>query len=173
MKKSPDTTSNSLEKLNELLHGIKYCMMTTVEQDGSMRSRPMYTQEEEFDGELWFFTGLDSAKVEEIQAEHRVNLSYIGDGHKKFVSVSGHAKVVHDRAKMTELWKPYYKAWFPGGLDDPNLCLLKVEVDYAEYWDTPTSPLAHLVGFVKAVTGGGPQKIGENQKVEVSPGGQP
>lgn len=167
------TNSDSHKKLHDLLHNIKYCMLTTVEKDGSLRSRPMYTQQEEFDGDLWFFTGLDNAKIEEIQVDPQVNVSYIADGHKQFVSVSGRAEVIQDRIKMEKLWKPYYKAWFPEGLQDPNLCLLKIHAEYAEYWDTPSSPIAHLINLVKAVTGGAPEKIGENQKVELSPGNAP
>lgn len=173
MNKNNTPKTESLEKLNELLHGIKYCMLTTVEKDGSLRSRPMYTQQEDFDGDLWFFTGLDNAKIEEIQVDPQVNVSYIADGHKQFVSVSGRAEVIQDRIKIEKMWKPYYKAWFPGGVNDPNLCLLKINAEYAEYWDTPSSPIAHLINLVKSVTGGAPAKIGENEKVELSPGGNP
>lgn len=173
MKKPNTSKSPPLNKLYDLLRDIKYCMLTTVEKDGSLRSRPMYTQQEEFDGDLWFFTGLDNAKIEEIQVDPQVNVSYIADGHKQFVSVSGRAEVIQDRIKIEKMWKPYYKAWFPEGLQDPNLCLLKVNAEYAEYWDTPTSPIAHLINLVKSVTGGAPAKIGENEKVELSSGGTP
>lgn len=165
------TKSEKLEKLGELLKDIKYCMLTTVEKDGSLRSRPMYTQPEEdrgFNGSLWFLTGLDNAKVEEIKTDHQVNLSYVSENQKKFVSVSGKATVSKNRAKLEEFWKPYYRAWYPDGLEDPNLCLLKVAVDHAEYWETPSSAVAHLVGYVKSLVTGEEAKIGENEKIDVA-----
>jgi hypothetical protein len=72
----------------------------------------------------------------------------------EFVSVSGTASVSLDRAKMQELWSDIYKAWFPQGLNDPNLCLLRVEVSSAEYWDTPSGKVVQLLGFLKAIATG-------------------
>ena len=49
--------SDDIQKLCDLIKGIKITMMTTVEEDGTLHSRPRGTQEAEFDGDLWFFTG--------------------------------------------------------------------------------------------------------------------
>jgi len=80
--------------------------------------------------------------------------------------VSGRASVVRDRGKAEELWSPAMKAWFPDGLDDPDLALLRVQVEDAEYWDTPSSKMVHVVGFVKAVATGQRYQPGENEKLE-------
>jgi general stress protein 26 len=157
----------AIAKLGSLIQDMKVAMLTTVDDDGSLRSRPMATQQAGFDGTLWFFTRADSPKVEEIDHEHRVNVSY-ADAHKQqYVSVSGTARLVRDPAKNKELWNPAYKAWFPGGLDDPTLALLRVDVDKAEYWDTPSSAVVHIVGFVKAAVTGQSYKPGEHAKVTV------
>src|SRR5208337_4347672 len=55
-------------------------------------------------------------------------------GNYCYVSFTGHASVVQDREKMQDLWCPAYRAWFPRGLDDPELALLRVDVERAEYW---------------------------------------
>lgn len=143
-----------IKKLHELIKGVNIAMLTTVESDGHLRSRPMATQKTDFDGQLWFFTGEDSAKVEEIRREQHVNLSYADPGDDVYVSVSGTGTINRDRAKLEELWNPIHKAWFPKGLDDPNLALLCVDVDRAEYWDSPSGKLVQLVGFVKALATG-------------------
>jgi len=153
--------------LGELIQGIQVAMMTTVETDGSLRSRPMWTHDRNFDGQLWFFTREHSAKVGEVEHDHHVNLSYAEPGKDRYVSISGRCKLVQDRAKIHELWNPTLKAWFPDGVDDPEIALLCVSVEKAEYWDTPNSRMVQLVGFVKAVLTGETYEPGENEKVTV------
>ena len=160
--------AGDVEKLRDLIKGIKFAMLTTEDETGDLRSRPMVVQETEFDGDLWFFTDASSPKVAEIRQHQKVNVSLSDPDRKSFVSVSGTAQLVRDRKKAEELWNPAYKAWFPDGLDDPNLALLKVNVEKAEYWDSPGSAVVHLAGFVKALaTGQRYDSAGENEKVEL------
>jgi general stress protein 26 len=146
----------NVSKLRELMKDIQVAMMTTIEADGSLRSRPMQLQEAEFDGSLWFLTDAKTAKVYEIERDHHVNLSFSHPTKANYVSVSGLARLVRDRAKAEELWTPLHKAWFPQGLDDPNLALLRVDIQKAEYWDSPSSKVVQLIGFVKAIATGKP-----------------
>lgn len=156
----------NIKKLRELIKDIKVAMLTTVEDDGTLRSRPMVTQQFEFGGDLWFFTSANAPKVDEVKHDRHVNVSYAEPNDQKYVSVSGRAQIVRDRQKMEELWNPTYKAWFPQGLEDPNLGLLKVSVDQAEYWDSPSGAVVRLVGFVKSVVTGEPiGNPGENEKI--------
>lgn len=165
---SQQANGEDVKKLAELIKEIDFCMLTTVEPDGTLRSRPMSTQKQPFDGTLWFFTEINSAKVSEIQRDHQVNVSYADTKNQRYVSVSGYANVVQDRAKAAELWEPTHKAWFPNGLDDPSLALLKIDVTQAEYWDSPNSAVVRMVGFVKAVVTGQKYEPGENRRVEIS-----
>jgi general stress protein 26 len=162
----PTDNTENIKKIRELIKDIRFAMLTTVEEDGTLRSRPMATQQTEFDGDLWFFTNANAPKVDEVQREQHVNVSYANPDKQKYVSVSGKAELIRDRQKIEELWNPVYKAWFPQGLDDPNLALLKVSIDQAEYWDSPSSALVRLVGFVKALTTGKPYSGGENAKID-------
>jgi len=162
-----DDRQDNIKKLHDLIKDIRFAMLTTVEDDGTLRSRPMATQEFEFDGDLWFFTSADAAKVKEAQHDRHVNVSYSDPHNQKYVSVSGKAELVSDRAKIEDLWNPLFKAWFPDGLDDPNLALLKVNVDKAEYWDSPSSKVVRLLGFAKALaTGKQIGNPGDNAKIE-------
>ena len=158
---------DDIQKLGELIEDIQITMLTTVDEDGSLRSRPMSTQQIEFDGDLWFFTSASAAKVHEVQRNHQVNLAYANPDDQRYVSVSGTSELVRDRAKITELWNPIYQAWFPAGLDDPDLALLKVQVEKAEYWESPSSKVVQLIGFVKAVATGKPYEGGKNEKIEL------
>lgn len=161
-----DKREQSIKKLKEMLEGIDFCMLTTL-SGGHLRSRPMSTQQFEFDGDLWFFTSDQTHKVEEIEKDDRVNVAYAKPDDNVYVSVSGRASIVKDRQKIEELWSPILKAWFPDGLDDPTLCLLKVAVEEAEYWDSPNSKLVQIVGFVKALVTGQQADGGEHGKINL------
>lgn len=143
---------SELQDLWDKIKDVRVAMLTTTEQDGSLRSRPMYTQQAEFDGDLWFFTADDSGKVAEIRVDSDVNLAYAEPKDSRYVSVSGKAELVKDRAKIDELWSPMLKAWFNGGKDDPHLALLRVRVSEAEYWDDTQSKMSQLFGMIKAAT---------------------
>jgi general stress protein 26 len=159
-----------IEKIRELIKDIRFAMLTTVDEDGSLRSRPMATQKAELDGDLWFFTSAGSSKVDEVQHDQRVNLSYAAPDDNTYVSLSGTAVLVRDPAKMKELWNPALKAWFPKGLEDPEIALLRVRVEKGEYWDSPSSKMVQLAGFVKAIATGERYKAGkgEHDKVELA-----
>lgn len=160
--------SEDVKKLAKLIKGIQMAMLTTATPDGALRSRPMATQQTDFDGALWLFTQADSGKVDEIRADQRVNVSYADPSDNCYVSVSGTAAIVRDRAKAKSLWTELHRAWFPKGLDDPNLALLRIDVNDAEYWDGPSSKVVQLAGFVKAMVTGKPATdIGENKKIHL------
>lgn len=165
--KDAPTREESVAKLAELIKEIDFAMLTTAEEDGTLRSRPMSTQRREFDGDLWFFTRASAPKVGEIEREHEVNVSYAAPDKQRYVSVSGRAQVVRDRAKIKELWSPELKAWFPEGSDDPDIALLKISVARAEYWDSPSSAVMHVIGFVKAIVTGQTYEPGENEKIDL------
>jgi general stress protein 26 len=161
-----DQRSESIAKLREMIEGIDFCMLTTID-GGHLRSRPMSTQQADFDGDLWFFTSDQTHKIDEIEKDDRVCVAYSKPADSAYVSVSGRASVFKDRAKMEELWSPVLKAWFPEGLDDPHLCLLKVSADQAEYWESPSGKVVQLLGFVKALATGQEADWGENQKLDL------
>lgn len=155
-----------IEKIKELTEGIDFCMLTTMD-GGVLRSRPMSTQQADFDGTLWFFTRDNAHKVDEIEKDDRVAVAYSKPDDSTYLSISGRGSISKDRAKMEELWNPIHKAWFPEGLDDPHLALLKVEVEQAEYWEGSSSTLVQLFGMVKAIATGQEADYGENKKIQL------
>jgi general stress protein 26 len=147
---------------------MKFCMMTTVEPDGSLHSRPMYNQDADEAGDLWFFTKLASPKVMEISKDRQVNLAYANPDKQDYVSVSGRAEIVRDKARIKEKWSTGLKAWFPDGPDDPSIALLRVHPEHGQYWDSPSSTLIHLYGVAKAtLTGSSPTEMTDQAKVDL------
>ena len=81
---------------------------------------------------------------------------------------SGNARIVHDKAKIKDLWSEAARVWFPKGPDDPQIALIAVEITDAEYWDSASSTMIYAYGYAKArLTGEPPSEraLGENRKV--------
>jgi len=146
---TPDTDrGQAVGTLAALIRQIRIAMLTTLTAEGVFRSRPITTHGARFDGDLWFLTRVDSAKLDQVRQHHRVGLTYARPTDNTYVSVSGTAQVVIDRSKAEELWDPSYHAWFPGGPSDPDLALIKATVELAEYWAAPALTWPLSAGFV-------------------------
>ena len=162
------TRENDLEKLRELVKDIDFCMLTTVDEGGDLHSRPMSSNGDiDADGDIWFFTSASSHKVSEIEKRPKVNVSFADPDNQRYISVSGTAQLVRDREKIDELWRPEFKIWFPEGKDDPEVALLRVNLEKAEYWDSPSSTIGYALSFVSSLVTGKQPDMGENRKVDL------
>jgi general stress protein 26 len=135
-----------LDKLVELMRGMPIAMLTTSGHGGP-RSVPMARQEVDPGAELWFITARATDHVRAVEAAPDVALTF--SSRDAWVAMTGHATIVDDTAKLAELWNTFAEAWLPGGPEDPNATLLHVDVDRAEYWDTPGGKVASLISFAK------------------------
>jgi general stress protein 26 len=161
---SPDAPS--AHKVAELAKDIRIAMLTTTDTEGHYVSRPMAQQEVEFDGDLWFFAQRSSRKVAQITAVPAVGVTLTSKD--AWISISGTAEVVDDRAKVHELWNAWVEAWLPQGPDDADVVLIKVTGDTAEYWDTPGGRVASVLSFAKSKLTGRPYDGGENETVDLA-----
>lgn len=157
--------NEGMVKVGELVKEIKFAMLTTLCADGTLHSRPMSTLQMDEDGNLWFFTGRNSTKIQDIDEQCQVNVAYARSDKQDYLSVTGTAEVVQDRKKMEALWTPWLKPWFQDGLDDPNLILLKVRIDEADYWDAPGSAVKRLYGLSKGALTGNTDALGDTGHV--------
>ncbi len=154
---------DQVQKIYQLLCEFDTAMLVTY-GEGFAHARPMAMAEIEKNCDLWFFTGRGSAKVHEIQEDQSV-LIVCQDEHKRYISLAGRAELVADRAKARELWSDSYKTWFPGGVEDPDLLLLCVHADEAEYWDSAgTNGLRYLFQAAKARMSGTQPEIKEGEQ---------
>lgn len=163
---TPQSARRNLEKADKLwqmVQDIRIAMLITRD-GGVLRGRPMECVQAEPSGTLWFFTGASSPKAGEVDDQREVALAFIDKPEQNYVSVSGRAVVVRDRAKARALWTEDQRVWYPDGLDDPDLALLKVTVERAEYWDRPTSEMVAAQGLVRAIADETPD-LGENEKL--------
>ncbi len=85
--------------------------------------------QKEFDGELWFFSKDGTPKVDEVLHDEHVLLAYSEPKGQNYVSIAGRGEIVRDKAKIKELWSEPVRTWFPKGVDDPAICLIKVTIE--------------------------------------------
>jgi general stress protein 26 len=159
--------SDAKQEVWDLIEDIQVAMMTTEGADGMLHSRPMIARQADFDGKLWFFARLGSDKTDEISEEGHVNLAYADPGRNNYVSVSGQARIRRDRDLIHSLWSEPARTWFPKGADDPEICVIEVDVNHAEYWDAPSNAMVMAFGYAKARLTGEPARPGQHGRLDI------
>lgn len=161
------------QKLNELVSDIRFAMFTTVNSQGVLTSRPMTVQKDPEDAKesaqatshLWFFMSRTSETVSEFSSSPSVNVSFADTGDDTYVSVSGHARLVDDLVVKQRLWSKMNEAWFPQGVNDPDLALVRVEVEQAEFWNVKESKLVQIFKIAKAALSDESPTLGTHGKL--------
>lgn len=148
----------------ELMRKITFAMLVTRDGD-RLRSRPMAATVEPEHNAIYFLTDVRRHKDDEIARDHQVNLAFADPSAQKYVSVSGVASVSNDRAKIKQLFSIAAKAWWDSP-DDPNIRLLTIAPEEAEYWDSPGTIVSYVKMAVAAVSGSRPD-LGDNRKVAI------
>jgi general stress protein 26 len=143
----------ALKKFTKLVNEIKICMLITNTKQKD-HTRPMATIDVEANGTLWFYTDIRSIKVEELSANSQVHLVYAHPGKESYLDVWGRASVVTDKQTIKDKWSTFVKAWFPNGVDDPNLALLKVEPNDNYYWDAETGKMISFLKIAASIVTG-------------------
>ena len=164
---------NNLEKLHSLIEDLETAMFTTRRDDGRLVSRPMANQKRAAGADLWFVTMRGTDKLDEIRFDPHVNLAYYKDRTREWVSVSGKAKIVDDRAKIRELYQPDWRAWFgdeggakDGTPDDPRMILIGVDIEMAMYLEINKPQPVVLFELVKGIITGKAPNLGEPESIE-------
>lgn len=166
-----NTDTSSEQHLWPLVKDIKFAMFTTHHGNSVLHSRPMTTQNKEMpDDKLWFFMSIKGGPVQEIVKQAEVNLAYADLAKDTFVSVSGTAQVVDDKPKREALWNKFAEAWFPGGVNDPDLALVRVTVNHAHYWNVRENKLTQLLVMAKAAFTGEKVSLGESGEASLGSG---
>lgn len=159
------TEEQGISKVTGIINDSRIGMLTTINEEGALVSRPLAVQDVKDDGDMWFFTGLGTSQVAHIRQDSRVNVSF--GKNTEWVSVAGTAEVVTDRAKIHELWNQVVEAWFPDGPDTPEVCLLHVDSESAEYWTSPGGTAATVLQWVKSKVTNSRFSVGESDTVEL------
>ncbi|MDO5627281.1 MAG: pyridoxamine 5'-phosphate oxidase family protein [Mobilicoccus sp.] len=164
---SQDTTNDEgREKIAAIIKNTRIASLTHVDGQGRLLSKPMATQDVDFDGTVYFIAARNSDQVQAMQQNPAVNVAYSGKG--EWVSLVGTARIEDDRQKLEELWGTFTDAFMDGGPEDPNNILIVVDGDTAEYWESPgSSTIMRVAAFAKGLAGG-TRPEGDNEVVDLT-----
>ena len=144
-----------IKKLKGLVENIDICLFcTNLKTDDGSTCRPMSTQDVDDDGNLWFFSDINSDKNKEIRQNKNVQLFYSHPGISSYIVVNGDAEIIIDKNKTAEIWSPLVKVWFKGGKEDPNISIIKVNTHSAYYWDVEGNKMINFFKMIASVATG-------------------
>jgi general stress protein 26 len=153
--------TDKLERFYDLVRDLDVAMLTTRRADGLLVSRPMANQARSDGADLWFVTSRESPKLVEIGDDPNVNLAYYKDRTREWISVAGTARIVDDRAKIRELYRPDWRAWFgdagderDGTPDDPRMVLIAVDIRLAHFLEVNKPQVVVLFELAKGMITG-------------------
>ena len=153
-----------VDRVWDLMKKIVFAMLVTRDGD-KLRARPMSAYLDRDANSIFFLTDARNHKDEEIARDPSINLSFADAGSQKYVSLTGTAVISNDRTKIKELFSTPAKAWWDSP-EDPNIRLLKITPDDAEFWDSPGTVISYVKMAAAAVTTTRPD-LGENRKVSM------
>jgi general stress protein 26 len=156
-----------IDRVWQMTEKIRTCMLVTSTGEG-MRARPMHALADRNTGCIWFVTDRRGAKDDEIKDSPAVCLAFADTASNTYLSITGGAEVLRDVAKAKELWSNEAQAWWPNGPADPEVRVLRVVPENAEFWDTRGNSITVALKLVAARATGRPPDLGENRKVEMT-----
>ncbi|MEN2488263.1 pyridoxamine 5'-phosphate oxidase family protein [Flavobacterium sp. B11] len=146
------TDEFAVDKIKDLAEHIKTCMFCTY-NEYRLQSRPMSVQKIDDLGNLWFLSDRNSSQNAEITLNPMVEI-FFSEPHDKFLTLHGTASISYDRETIEKLWNPIVKIWMPGGVDDPNLSVIKVVPEDGYYWNNKNGKMVAIAKMTAAfVTG--------------------
>lgn len=162
-----EANDNAIKNLRSKIKSIRFGMLTTLNDDQRLSSRPMTQQQLDDSGTLWFFLSDTALLARDIKQHPHINVTFAEPADSVYVTISGDADVIKNREKAEELWSPAVAAWFPEGIEDPHLSLIKFNIHTAEYWDSHTNKMLQLFAVAKAaIIGEPPTDISKHEKVD-------
>lgn len=158
----PLYSQDQIQTIADKIKDVRFGMFTTYDDEHMLTSRPLTTQQIDNEGNLWFFTSDEAAFTLDLPRHPDVNISFSSPEQQLYLSITGQAYLLKDKAKARELWTPAARSWFPKGVDDPHLTLIRVRIGSAEYWDAGSSKMKQLVQMARtALTGRSPIHLGQ------------
>lgn len=157
------------EHLWSLIKGIRFGMLAHRHSEGALHAHPLTTQNRSLNpGEpLYFFVSRKTEVGQRLRSDGSVCVTYADPEKDVYVSITGQARISEDLARKKELFNAIAKAWFPGGAEDPDLELVEVELQHAEYWDVKESKTTQVLKIAKAAVSGKPPEMGEHRELHI------
>lgn len=159
-----------LTQLGERLEGMRSTMLTMQDAQGHLSSQPMTVLEMDSEGDLWMLiskSGQTARQAPALEGLSTVCLAFSDESSSTYVSVTANASVQNDRQRKEDLWSPMARPWFPEGVDDPDLAVLRLQPVKAEIWDGSDSSVVRFVAMASSVVMGKPVGAGDHKKLSL------
>jgi len=155
------TDTQDIEK--KFWKALKSDRTAMLSLDGVAGSQPMTVLNEDEQSPLWIFTSKETDLARALSPGQPASLAFSSKGHDVFASLLGRISPDNDRAVIDRLWNPFVAAWYKEGKDDPELCLLRFDVEEAKVWIDASS----LLAGVKILLGADPKRDYKDKVAEV------
>jgi general stress protein 26 len=158
----------AIDKLKELVDDINVCLFSTnLSIDDGATCRPMGVQKVCDEGNIWFYSDINSDKNREIKQDNKVQLFFSHPDKNSYMVVNGIAEIILDKKIIEDLWNPMAKIWFKDGKDDPNLSVVKVAPTSAYYWDMEGNKMINIFKMVASVVTGSKPVLGTQGELNI------
>jgi len=158
--------ANPIDRVWQVVEKVGVCMFASRFDDG-VRARPLEARPNPAENSIYFLIDTRGTKDDEVAVHPEVCLVFIDPEEKVYLSISGAAHYRRDTAKAAELWNEEQFAWWPAGPTDANVRVMRVQPDFAEFWDGPASRDTVKYEFAVARSTGKQPNLGEHRKTKV------
>jgi general stress protein 26 len=149
----------TMEELQKRLKGDRTAMLTTIDERGTLSSRPLTVQQYNEFGDVFFLVGRDADWV--TSGTEAANVSIVDDN--TWVSIAGRLLISDDEALLDELWDDVSATFFENGKADAVVA--HVQSDRWEYWTAPTAAV-QVFEFIKAKVTSTTPHVGDSGTIE-------
>lgn len=134
---------SNFDTLAALLEAQSWALLTVVDKDGALNTRPVKSLHAPFRGHIWLDAGSDRAMAEDIGAGTEVAVTFGDASHGPYVTVRGWAVLLHDAVAQAHdsAWSAPHPSAMAARL------LLCVTASAAQLWETPASEDSRVFAF--------------------------
>ncbi len=140
------TATRDTQHLSTALRQIEVMIFSNTTVEGHLMSRPMLLQQVDPDCTMWFFINRNSGFALDIRQHPQVAIAHEDETEGSYLAVSGKAWLVDEPGLISQWWRPEALAWFPLGVTDPDLGLMRVDAYSAHRWEQGTLHKISLQG---------------------------
>jgi general stress protein 26 len=138
------TDITAVERMRDLADTSNICMLITTDAKGKRNNKPMAAIRIDDEGNCWFFASKSSRKIKDISTNNKIEIVFANPDSDDYLEIHGSGSTICDTEEIQKNWSPLVNEWFPGGITDPEICLVKIDVTSVFYWDAAKEGIQRL-----------------------------
>jgi general stress protein 26 len=125
----------AVDQMKSLADTSIICMLITTDAEGKRSNKPMAAIRIDDEGNCWFFASKSSGKIKDISTNNKIEVVFANPDSDDYLEIHGSGSTICDTGEIQRNWSPLVNEWFPKGITDPEICLVKIDVTSVFYWD--------------------------------------